>query len=139
MLSFSSTTSTWSTVVSRSRPVSTSPSRSQRSDQSTSSTKKATPLAKQQRSQPSTDPKTPTKAQEKRAKKQKKKNKEPSTPSLPTQTPTPESISFSLDDENAFPTLGQEISKLLPKQSDPPKDNGKTHSSRLCPLHSLVH
>jgi hypothetical protein len=53
----------------------------------------------------------PTKQQQKRSKRQKNKTKEEPTISIP------ESIPFALDDENAFPTLGQEISIYLTKRS----------------------
>jgi hypothetical protein len=63
-----------------------------------------------------------TKQQQKRSKRQKNKIKEEPTISLP------ESIPFVLDDENAFPTLGQELSVSLLKKTDNHSstiDNGK--------------
>lgn len=82
----------------------------------------------------------PTKQQQKRAKKQKKKNKEQPTPSLPIESPTITSIPFSLDDENAFPTLGQEVSIPVPKKSDTNKETGKPKTISFSSLffHLLV-
>lgn len=62
--------------------------------------------------------------QQKRSKRQKNKTKQEPTPPATLS----ESITFALDDENAFPTLGQEVSASEQKKSDTPKDNGKTHS-----------
>jgi hypothetical protein len=68
-----------------------------------------------------------TKQQQKSLKRQKKKTKEESAP-LSDQSPIVETIPFALDDENAFPTLGQQISIPSNKKSEndsSTKDNGK--------------
>jgi len=125
----------WNTIVSTSRPHSTSPTQIQRIDCRPSSTKKSSkpnPPIEQQRSQSltSTDGIIQTKQQEKRPKRPKNKAKE--------RPPVPEPTPFSLDDENAFPTLGQEISISLPKKSDTAKDNGKIFSIYISILSSLI-
>ncbi len=128
-------TPSWNTVVSTSRPHSTSPSPKQRLDRSPSSTKnsssvqstvntsKPVPLMEQQCSllitngnETKNDQAGLTDVKQKPLKKQKNKTKPEPPPSLPSQSPTSETVSFVLDDENAFPTLGQDVSIPPPQK-----------------------
>jgi hypothetical protein len=123
-------TPSWNTVVSTSRPHSVSPSPNQRSDRSPSLTKKPSstkstaapskPISSIEQPPslsvtsiegPRNDQDGFLPAKQKRSKRQKNKIKEEPTPSLP------ESISFTLDDDNAFPTLGQEIPASIAKKT----------------------
>jgi hypothetical protein len=121
----------WNTIVSNPRPRSISPSSNKKPSTSIQSKSKPISLTEQQRSQSLTNTdeskneKEQTKSQQKRSKRQKNKNKEEPT-SLPP-PPQQQSIPFTLDDENAFPILGQEIPKTKTVEKDSSiKDNTST-------------
>jgi hypothetical protein len=148
ILNSENSTLSWNTIVSNPpRPRSVSPSSNPQSNRNHSSNKqtsspsqsksKPTSSIEQQRSQSLTNSEAPkneqddefvqTKEQKKRSKRQRHKNKQEPSP------PQQESVPFVLD-ENAFPTLGEQISIPLTNASEKDaatKNNGKNIREKI--------